>query len=78
MVRTGLCTATWTAAPGGIIEDPMHQDSTSSQLIQLADLVAWSANACADRHARNAFAHDWYSTYLAPRDIRRVPLPVEL
>lgn len=61
-----------------IIEDPVHQDSASSQLIQLTDLVAWSANACVDRHARNAFAHHWYSTYLAPRDICRAPLLVEL
>lgn len=61
-----------------IIEDPVHLDSAYSQLIQLADLVAWSANTCADPHPKNAFAHDWYSTYLAPRDIRRGPLVIQL
>ncbi|TMS50396.1 DUF3800 domain-containing protein [Mycobacterium sp. DBP42] len=56
-----------------IIEDAIHLDSKSSQLVQMADLVAWSAYASVDRHARNEFAHGWYEKYLAERDRRRLP-----
>lgn len=61
-----------------IIEDPVMQDSRESQLIQIADLVAWSANAAAHPHPRNAFAHDWYARFLAPRDPRRHPQRTDL
>lgn len=51
-----------------VIEDAVHLDSSSSQLVQMADLVAWSANAHLTRHPKSEFAWDWYSTYLAERD----------
>lgn len=51
-----------------VIEDAIHTDSKHSQLIQMADLVAWSANSSIDRHHGNQFAWDWYDTYLAERD----------
>ena len=56
-----------------IIEDAIHLDSKSSQLVQMADLVAWSAYAATDRHPRNEFAWDWYEKYLAERDPSREP-----
>lgn len=59
-----------------VIEDAIHLDSRTSQLIQMADLVAWTANAHVDRHPGNAFAHNWYDEYLAERDPRRSPQPI--
>ncbi|WIJ46076.1 DUF3800 domain-containing protein [Curtobacterium citreum] len=59
-----------------VIEDPIHLDSQHSQLEQMADLVAWSANAHVARHERNAFAWHWYERYLAERDPMRRPQPV--
>jgi hypothetical protein len=56
-----------------VIEDAIHLDSRSSQLVQMADLVAWSANASIDRHEKNSFAWDWYDTYLSERDPSRRP-----
>jgi hypothetical protein len=56
-----------------IIEDAIHLDSKSSQLVQMADLVAWSAYAAVDRHPRNEFAWGRYETYLAERDPGRQP-----
>ena len=56
-----------------IIEDAVHLDSSASQLIQMADLVAWSANTAIDRHDAQSFAWDWYRTYLAERDLAREP-----
>jgi hypothetical protein len=56
-----------------IIEDPVYTDSKSSQLMQMADHVAWCANASIARVSQHRFAHDWYSRYLAPRDPRRSP-----
>lgn len=56
-----------------IIEDAIHLDSKSSQLVQMADLVAWSAYATVDRHPRNEFAWGWYEKYLAERDPNRQP-----
>lgn len=56
-----------------VIEDAIHLDSAQSQLEQMADLVAWSANAGLDRHDRNQFARDWYERYLAERDPARGP-----
>lgn len=60
-------------ADRSVIEDAVHIDSRTSQLIQMADLVAWSANAHVDRHRGNQFAWDWYSTHLAERDPHREP-----
>lgn len=56
-----------------VIEDAVHIDSRSSQLVQMADLVAWSANASIDKHAGNQFAQGWYNQYLAARDPHRAP-----
>lgn len=59
-----------------VIEDAIHIDSKVSQLVQMADLVAWSANTHLDRHTRNQFAWNWYEEYLAERDPHREPKPI--
>lgn len=59
-----------------VIEDAVLIDSKHSQLIQMADLVAWSANACVDPHLGNKFAWDWYAKHLSERDPRRKPMPM--
>ena len=51
-----------------IIEDPVYTDSRTSQLIQMADHVAWCANSSIARIPKHEFAHDWYEKYLAQRD----------
>lgn len=56
-----------------VIEDAIHLDSRNSQLVQMADLVAWSANSAVDQHARNEFAWNWYADHLAERDPKRKP-----
>jgi hypothetical protein len=56
-----------------VIEDAIHLDSRHSQLGQMADLVAWSANASLDRHPGNEFAWHWYDRFLAERDPLRSP-----
>lgn len=56
-----------------LLEDAIHLDSRSSQLVQMADLVAWSANSAVDKHAGNEFAWDWYADHLAERDRDRSP-----
>ncbi len=56
-----------------VIEDAIHIDSSGSQLVQMADLVAWSATATIDQHPKNEFAAQWYTDYLAERDPLREP-----
>lgn len=56
-----------------IIEDAILIDSAGSQLVQMADLVAWVANSTIDQHPGNQFAAHWYETYLAERDPFRTP-----
>lgn len=56
-----------------VIEDAIHINSRDSQLVQMADLVAWSANAHIDRYEGNRFAWEWYATYLSERDHVRGP-----
>lgn len=56
-----------------VIEDAIHLDSAASQLVQMADLVAWTANSHIDRHEGNKFAWHWYTRYLAERDPHRQP-----
>lgn len=56
-----------------VLEDAIHLDSKNSQLVQMADLVAWSANAFIDQHPKNEFAKDWYPKYLSERDPGRLP-----
>ncbi|GAA12650.1 hypothetical protein GOALK_056_00830 [Gordonia alkanivorans NBRC 16433] len=60
-----------------LIEDAVHIDSATSQLVQMADLVAWSANSHVDRHAHNEFAWQWYEKFLSERDPSRVPQKIE-
>ncbi|WP_421083467.1 DUF3800 domain-containing protein [Rothia nasimurium] len=57
-----------------IIEDPVMLSSKDSQLIQMADLVAWSAYSAINRHKSQEFAWNWYQDYLAVRDPRRSPV----
>ncbi|NMO04697.1 DUF3800 domain-containing protein [Gordonia sp. TBRC 11910] len=59
-----------------VIEDAIHIDSKVSQLVQMADLVAWTANAHIDKHPHNEYAWNWYAKYLAERDNRREPRPM--
>ncbi|MDO9399034.1 MAG: DUF3800 domain-containing protein [Herbiconiux sp.] len=56
-----------------VIEDALHLDSAGSHLVQMADLVAWSANAAIGAAAKNRFAWDWYRRFLSERDPRRSP-----
>lgn len=60
-----------------IIEDPIHLDSKNSQLMQMADHVAWCANSSIMKVSKHAFAHNWYATYLAERDPFRAPRTLE-
>lgn len=59
-----------------VLEDAIHIDSKRSQLVQMADLIAWSAAAHIDRYPKNEFAWNWYSQYLSERDPAREPLEI--
>lgn len=59
-----------------VLEDAVLTDSKHSQLVQMADLVAWSAHAHINHHSGNEFAWDWYTQYLSERDPRRAPTPI--
>jgi len=59
-----------------VIEDAVLTDSKHSQLVQMADLVAWSANAHIEPHRGNEFAWDWYTKFLSERDPQRAPTPI--
>ena len=59
-----------------VIEDAVLTDSKHSQLVQMADLVAWSANAHIEPHRGNEFAWDWYTKFLSERDPHRAPTPI--
>ncbi|MFV0533649.1 MAG: DUF3800 domain-containing protein [Cumulibacter sp.] len=56
-----------------VIEDAIHLDSKSAQLVQMADHVAWCAYTSINKHAGNVYAHDWYNSYLLERDPDREP-----
>lgn len=56
-----------------IIEDPVYLDSSKSQFMQMADHVAWCANASLSKVPKHSFAHSWYEDYLAVRDRERCP-----
>lgn len=56
-----------------VIEDPMFHESKQSQLMQMADLVAYTAFCHLNRHEGNEFAWDWYENYLVFRDCQRGP-----
>lgn len=57
-----------------IIEDPLMIDSSSSHLVQMADLAAWCAYVAVERPERHGFAWTWYDDHLSLRDPRRSPL----
>lgn len=59
-----------------LIEDALQVESKDSHFIQMADLVAWTANAYIDQHAKNKFVRVWYLRFLTERDPRREPKPV--
>lgn len=59
-----------------VVEDAIHLDSRGSQLVQMADHVAWSANAMLDPNPAHAFAADWYARHLSERDPMRSPQPI--
>jgi hypothetical protein len=59
-----------------IIEDPIFHDSKRSQWTQMADLVAFVANAHLDRHDKNEFAWTWYEEFLTGSDPSRSPKPL--
>lgn len=59
-----------------VIEDPIYTDSRTSQLMQMADHVAWCANASIAQVPKHSFAHEWYRDYLSPRDPERAPRPL--
>ncbi|MGL5406275.1 MAG: DUF3800 domain-containing protein [Propionibacteriaceae bacterium] len=56
-----------------IVEDPIPQDSKASQLMQMADLVAWTANAHLDPPPKLVEAESWWETYLSARALDRLP-----
>lgn len=56
-----------------ILEDPIMTDSAMSQLVQIADLIAWCAFVATEKHPSHAFAWDWYDEFLAVRDPFRGP-----
>lgn len=56
-----------------IIEDPMFHDSRRSQLVQMADLIAYLAFVHLNRHQGNQFGWHWYDTYLAPSSLNGAP-----
>jgi hypothetical protein len=52
-----------------IIEDPMFHDSKRSQLVQMADLVAYTTFVDLNRHRGNEFAWGWRQRYLDGCDV---------
>lgn len=61
-----------------IVENPIHQDSQTSQLMQMADLVAWTANAHTDPPPRLPEAQQWWARFLSVRCAARQPEIVKL
>ncbi|WP_246372641.1 DUF3800 domain-containing protein [Gordonia humi] len=56
-----------------IIEDAIHLDSSGSQLVQMADLVAYSAYMAVAKPPMHEFAWRWYERFLSERDPLRAP-----
>ncbi|NQX34734.1 DUF3800 domain-containing protein [Herbiconiux sp. VKM Ac-2851] len=59
-----------------IIEDPTFHDSRRSQLVQMADLVAYTAFMSLNRHPGNKFAWNWHANYLAASDVAGGPIEI--
>jgi hypothetical protein len=59
-----------------IIEDPLFQGSHLSQMVQMADLTAWSSYQGLRRHPSRSFAWTWYEDHLKPIDSNGGPLAV--
>lgn len=57
-----------------IIEDPLFQGSHLSQLVQMADMAAWTAYQSILKHPAKRFCHTWYDQYLGGSDINGGPL----
>lgn len=57
-----------------VIEDPLFQHSHRSQLVQMADLIAWTSYQALLRHPGKRFAWDWYDTYLRASDVNGGPI----
>ncbi|QCQ17250.1 DUF3800 domain-containing protein [Microbacterium sp. RG1] len=60
----------------GVLEDALLLESASSQLVQMADLVAWCAYTAVDRYEKAEYAWNWYGDFLAERDRARAPREV--
>lgn len=52
-----------------IIEDAWHQPAAASQLLQIADLAAYCVHAASIRDPSRSFMWDWYSRYLAAKEL---------
>lgn len=57
-----------------LLEDPLYQRSHSSQLIQMADLIAFAGYQSLLQNPEKQFAWSWYSSYLAAKDVNSGPL----
>ncbi len=57
-----------------IIEDPLFQCSGRSQLVHMADLVAWTSYQSLLRHPGKRYTWDWFDTYLKAADINGGPI----
>ncbi|MFI0446922.1 DUF3800 domain-containing protein [Actinomadura sp. 6N118] len=57
-----------------IVEDPLFQCSGRSQLVQMADLVAWTSYQALLRHPGKRYAWDWYDAHLRASDINGGPV----
>jgi hypothetical protein len=57
-----------------IIEDPMFHDSRKSQLVQMADLIAYTTFMSLNPHPGNVFGQGWRAQYLDGSDVNGGPI----